>query len=66
MVYASNAAFGTSADDQVHELATILASGIGRLKSRQRLATEISVELSESGADGLEFTPANRLSVSHG
>lgn len=48
------------APDVVTELATILAAGIIRLKS---CPPELSANLSESTAQGLEFPAETRLSV---
>ena len=55
-----------SANQAAHELAAILATGIRRLKSRNRLPQENSLNLVAPASHGLEFVPDPRLTVSGG
>lgn len=57
---------GTTASDAIKELATLLATGVVRLRSQPRLAVDTSLILSESAAQGLEFPVESRLSVTTG
>ncbi len=50
----------------IEELTTLFATGILRLKSRKYLASELSPNLSESPAKGLEFPVEFRLTVPTG
>lgn len=55
-----------SASDSLHELATIFATGVERLKSRRPQPAEISPRLSDSTGDCLELSATNRLTVPRG
>jgi hypothetical protein len=56
-----------SADATIHELATLFAVGVLRLRTRKRVPpAELSANLSESSAQGLEFAVESRLTVPSG